>query len=197
MGRYSRRIGILSATSDGRDDRNLRSGGDGTRKSTCITNILVPDENIDMFPNFSLLRCNAISKARVECPQGRQCVCQGGGRVFDLDFAVPASKFAHGAWNVNGQRHDHLLVRRDLLVAEDFARDEAATAVLGNVGPEPPEASSMTAVRTQTTAGSPWSIFCHVFPSSLDPKSCPLRVPKYIPSGSNESAVMASRKTVS
>jgi hypothetical protein len=171
-------IGILSATRDGRDDRNLRSGGDGTRKSTRVTNILVPDENIDMFPNFSLLCCNAISNARVECPQRRQRVCQGSGRVFDLHSAVPASQFAQGTRNVKGYWHNHRLVRRDLFVAGDFARDEVASDALDNVGPEPAEASSTTAFRTQTTAGSPSSIFCHVLPSSVEPKSCPLRVPK-------------------
>jgi hypothetical protein len=58
-----------SATTDRRDDRNLRSSGDGSRKSSRESKILVTDENIYMFPNRALLRGNAISKARVEYPQ--------------------------------------------------------------------------------------------------------------------------------
>jgi len=132
-----------------------------------------------MFPNLSLLRGNAISKARVEYPQGRQRVCQDSGRVCYLDFAVPLGKFAQGPWNVKGHRHDHLFVLRDLFVASDFARDEIADDnALGDVGVELGEASSTTAFRMQTTGGSPSSIFCHVLPSSLEPKSFPLRVPK-------------------
>ena len=170
---------LISATADGRDDRNLRAYGEATRKSARESNILVPDENIDMFPNLSLLRGYPISKARVEYPQGRQRVGQGSRGVCYLDFAVPCSKFAQGRWNVKGQWRDHFFVRRDLFVATDLARDEVADDnALVNVGVAPGEASSTTAFRMQTTGGSPSSIFCHVLPSSLEPKSFPLRVPK-------------------
>ena len=46
-------------------------GPNGAGKSTTIRmimNIIVPDENIDMFADFSLLRCHAISKTWVEYP---------------------------------------------------------------------------------------------------------------------------------
>jgi len=92
--------GYPLATTDGRDDRNLRSVGDGTRESTCISDIFVPNENIDMLPQLSLLRRDAISNTRVECPQSGQRVGQSCGRVFDLDFAAPASKVAQSTRNV-------------------------------------------------------------------------------------------------
>ena len=171
--------GYPLATTDGRDDRNLRSVGDGTRESTCISDIFVPNENIDMLPQLSLLRRDAISNTRVECPQSGQRVGQSCGRVFDLDFAAPASKVAQSARNVKDYRHDQLfLVGRDLRVDRDFDRDEIAVAALGKIGAKPPEVSATTAFRTQTTDGRPSSIFCHVLPSSREPKSCPLRVPK-------------------
>src|SRR5207253_5325496 len=149
------------------------------------------------FSHLPLLRCHAVSNARVECPESRQRVGQSCGRVLDLDAPLSSGKFPQRTWDVKDQRHIHLLVRRFLLFDLDFVCGEGAGAALGNVGPKPPEASSTTAFRTHTTDGSPSSIFCHVLPSSRSPKSCPLRVPKYSPTGSNESAVMASRRTVS
>jgi hypothetical protein len=58
-----------SAAADGGDDRNLRSNRDATCQSTCEANVVVPDEDIDVLPNFSLLRGNSIAQARVEYPQ--------------------------------------------------------------------------------------------------------------------------------
>jgi hypothetical protein len=95
---------------------------------------------------------------------------------------------------------DHLFVRRVLLleiVLVDFVRREDADVGVSELAGTTPEAYSKTALRTQTTAGNPSSIFAHVRPSSREPKSWPLLVPKKIPAGSNESAVMASRRTVS
>src|SRR5439155_2276378 len=130
------------ATTDGRDDQNLRSVGDWTRESTCISDIFVPNENIDMLPQLSLLRRDAISNTRVECPQSGQRVGQSCGRVFDLDFAAPASKVAQSARNVKDYRHDQLFfVGRDLRVDRDFDRDEVAVAALGKTG-APLEASA-------------------------------------------------------
>jgi transposase len=85
---------ILSATTNSGDDRNLRSCGDGARESTCISDVFVRDENVDVFPHLSLLRCDAIPNARVECPESRQRLSQGCGRVFDLDFTASSRKFA-------------------------------------------------------------------------------------------------------
>src|ERR1700721_545152 len=95
---------------------------------------------------------------------------------------------------------DYLFVRRVLLVEMvlvDFVRWEDAGAAPREVGGTTPEAYSTSALRTQTTEGNPSSIFSHVRPSSREPKSWPLLVPKKIPAGSNESAVMASLRTVS
>src|SRR6266487_6480622 len=97
---------------------------------------------------------------------------------------------------------DHFLVRPVLLLEMflvdfvDFVRWDDAGAVLREVGATP-EAYSTSALRTHTTEGKPSSIFSHVRPSSREPKSWPLLVPKKIPAGSNESAVMASLRTVS
>jgi hypothetical protein len=83
---------------------------------------------------------------------------------------------------VKSDCHDHLLVLRDLLDATDFGRDETAgddlRGDLCDAGVEPGEASSTIALHMQATGGNPSSILCHVLPSSLEPNSFPLRVPK-------------------
>jgi hypothetical protein len=171
--------GFLSAATDGRDDRNLGSGGDGTHKPTGIANIFVSYKDIDVFPNLSLLGGNPISNARVEYPQRRQPVRQRGGRAFYFNFAEPISEFAQGARNVKSHRHNQpFFVGRDLRVVADFVGDEIACDSLDDFVPDSREASSTTAVRMQTTDGSPSRILCHVLPSSREPKICPLRVPK-------------------
>lgn len=78
--------------------------------------------------------------------------------------------------------HDYFLPLRDSLDATDPDRDETAAddlrGDLRDVGVGPAEASSTIAVRMQTTGGKPSSILCHIFPSSFEPNSFPLRVPK-------------------
>ena len=171
--------GFLSAAADGRDDRNLGSGGDGTHKPAGVANIFVSDKYIDVFANLSLLGYDAISNARVEYPQRRQPVRQRGRRAFYFNFAEPSSEFAQGAWNMKSHRHNQpFFVGRDLRVVADFVGDEIACDSLDDLGRDSPEASSTTAVRMQTTDGSPSRILCHVLPSSREPKICPLRVPK-------------------
>ncbi len=59
----------LSAAGDSGDDRNLRSGRDRARESTCISDILVPNKNIDMLPHLSLFGYDAISNSGVLCPE--------------------------------------------------------------------------------------------------------------------------------
>jgi hypothetical protein len=173
------RVGFLSAATDGRDDRNLRSGGDGTHKPAGITNIFVSDKDIDVFPNLSLLGCDAISNARVEYPQRRQRFGQRSGRVFYLNFAVPSGEFTQGTGDEKSHRHNQpFFVERDLRGFVDFVGDEIARDLGGDFAPDSPEASSTTALRMQTTDGSPSRILCHVLPSSREPKICPLRVPK-------------------
>jgi len=60
----------LSAAADSGDDRNLRSGRDGAGESTSISDILVPNENIDMLPHLALFGYEAISNSGVVCPEG-------------------------------------------------------------------------------------------------------------------------------
>ena len=96
---------IFSATTNGRDDRNLGSGGDWARESTCISDMFITDENINVFPHLSLLGCDAIANARVEGPESRQRVGQCCGRVFDLDCTVSSGKLAQGPWNMKSDRH--------------------------------------------------------------------------------------------
>jgi hypothetical protein len=95
----------FSATTNGRDDRNLASGGDWARESTCISDMFITDENINVFPHLSLLGCDAIANSRVEGPESRQRVGQCCGRVFDLDCTVSSGKLAQGPWNMKSDRH--------------------------------------------------------------------------------------------
>ena len=98
-------------------------------------------------------------------------------------------------WKVTGTIQ-LFLEGRDLRVVDDLAEDEDMRG-FGAAGLESPDGSSTTAQRTQQIDGIPSRIRSQFFPSSREAKSRPLRVPKYIPAGSNESVVMASRKTVS
>src|SRR6476646_9688105 len=96
---------IFSATTNGGDDRNLGSGGDWTRESTCISDMFITDENINVFPHLSLLGCDAIANARIEGPESRQRVGQSCGRLSDLDCTVSSGKLAQGPWNMKSDRH--------------------------------------------------------------------------------------------
>src|SRR4029077_9940599 len=68
--------GILSATTNGGDDGNLASVGDGARESTRIPDVFVTDEKIDVLPHLALLRCDAIPNARIDYPERRQRLSQ-------------------------------------------------------------------------------------------------------------------------
>src|SRR5258708_17957737 len=109
--------GFLSTAADRRHDRNLRSSGQRTHKPAGIADIFVSDEDIDVLSNLSLLGRDAISNPRVEDPQRRQSIAHRRRRVFYFKSAVPLSEFAQGTRDVEGHRHDHLLVRRDLYFA--------------------------------------------------------------------------------
>jgi len=70
------------------------------------------------------------------------------------------------------------LVRRDWLAVRDFVRrDEAVRTGFDTVDSALNDPSSINAVRMQSTGGSPSNIFSHVFPSSREANSWPLRVP--------------------
>jgi hypothetical protein len=93
---------------------------------------------------------------------------------------VACSKFPQGPRNLKGHWHDHPFVRRDGFAEPDLLRDVIADDDdnLRGVGVETRDVSSKTAFRMQATGGSPSSILCQVRPSSVEPKSLPLRVPK-------------------
>jgi hypothetical protein len=153
-----------------------------------------------VFANLSLFRCHAGADARVKIPEQGQCFSQGGGRILNHNATASLGEFTQCAGNVKGHGHDHLLVPRESVPRElvsrdllfnDFAREEIegeafdavldreeVDEVLDEVIAELRDASCTNAVRMQTTAGNPSRIFCHVFPSSREPKICPFRVPK-------------------
>ena len=64
-------ISQFSAATDGRNDRNLATVRNRARESAGVAHVFVPNEDIDMFANFSLLRCHARANARVQSPQSR------------------------------------------------------------------------------------------------------------------------------
>jgi len=87
--------------------------GDGTCKSTQVSNALVADEYVDMLTDLTLSRCNAIPHARVKFPKNLERIRQGDGLLCDFNFAATVGKIAQGNWDVKGQRHDYSLIRRD------------------------------------------------------------------------------------
>src|SRR5882724_9913370 len=96
---------VFSAATNGGNDRNLSSGGDWTRESTCISDMFIADEDINMFTHLPLLGYDAIANPRIEGRESRQRVGQSCGRVFDLDCTVSSGKFAQGPWNMKSDRH--------------------------------------------------------------------------------------------
>jgi hypothetical protein len=58
----------ISAAGNGWDNRNLSSSGYSTHKPTSESNVLVPDENIDVLANVALFRRNPMSKAGKKDP---------------------------------------------------------------------------------------------------------------------------------
>src|SRR5216684_1029778 len=95
----------IPATTNGGDDGNLGSVGDGTRESTRIPDVFVTDENIDVLPHVPLLRCDAIPNARIDCPKSRQRLSQSLRRVLDLDSTVSGRKFSQCPRNVKSDGH--------------------------------------------------------------------------------------------
>jgi hypothetical protein len=73
--------------------------------------------------------------------------------------------------------HDYFLMR-DLPEVDLDGDKAAADDPLMDVALGPEEESSTIAVLMQTTGGKPSNTLSHVFPSSLEPNTFPLRVPK-------------------
>jgi hypothetical protein len=86
------------------------------------------------------------------------------------------SRRAPGMWKVIAMTY--LLERGVLPLERELVAREEVEVLFGTARTKPAVASSTTALRTQTTEGKPSSILCQVFPSSREPNSCPLRVPK-------------------
>jgi hypothetical protein len=66
---HSIQEGSRQPTADSWNDRNLRFRANATHKAARQLNIHVPDENIYVLSNLSLLSCNAISKTGVARPK--------------------------------------------------------------------------------------------------------------------------------
>ena len=171
---------ICSSTTNGRNNRDLDANVYAAGQPAGVSYILIANKNVDMLPNFALFCCDAVTKSRADFPQCGKRLSQRRGRSTNLDTTAPPREFPQRPRNVEPYWHSHLVFRRDLLAAEDLVRDgpDDDGASLGAEGRGPEETSSIIAVRTQTMEGSPSTILCHVFPSSSEPKSCPLRVPK-------------------
>ena len=157
---------------------NFGSFRDWTHQAAGIAHIFHTNENVDMLPNLPLLGREAIPQAWVDRPQSGQCLGQRRGRLREDHLAARSRKFAQGPRNVKRYGHGYLVPRRDLRVQEDFVSEELTGDAMAAADLGPEETSSINALRTQTMLGRPSKIFCQLFPSSLDAKSCPLRVPK-------------------
>ena len=102
------------AAADSRHESKSEIRLRSSHKPTGIANILVPNEDVDVFPDLSLLSCDAISDPRVKYPQRSQRIGNCRGRGFYFNAAVPTGEFAQGTRDVKRHRHDHLLLGRDL-----------------------------------------------------------------------------------
>jgi hypothetical protein len=97
---------IFSAAADGRNDGNFSPLGNAGCESAGVADILITNEDVDVFANLSLLGHDAIANPRVKRPQRGQRIAHSGGRVFELDFVAPSRELAQSSRNVKRYRHN-------------------------------------------------------------------------------------------
>jgi hypothetical protein len=94
-----------SPAADGGNNRNLRPGRQNCGESTGVSDVLVSDEHVDVFPNLSLFSHNAVSNARAKNPQGLQAIAKRGWGGINFDPAVSTGKRTQGTRYVECDGH--------------------------------------------------------------------------------------------
>jgi len=81
-----------SAAADGWHNRDLSSRRYGSCKSTCVSEVFISYEDVNVLPDLSLFRHDTIPNAWTCNPQRLQGVSQRGRRRFKLHLAVAVGK---------------------------------------------------------------------------------------------------------
>jgi len=97
-----------SAAADGWHNRDLSSRRYGSCKSTCVSEVFISYEDVDVLPDLSLFRHDTIPNAWTCNPQRLQGVSQRGRRRFKLHLAVAVGKGTQRTRYVKRDGH-HLL----------------------------------------------------------------------------------------
>jgi len=71
---------------------DLGSRGYGSAQSSCVADVLVADEHVDVLPDLPLLVRNTISKTGMERPQDLERSRHGSRRASDLHLFASAGK---------------------------------------------------------------------------------------------------------
>src|SRR5262249_42830526 len=96
------------SAADSWDNGDLCAVRYGCLKATCVTDIFVTDEYVDVFPNLSLLSYHTASNARVLFPKGLQGLRESGCGLLDDDTALSGGERTQGARYDKGNRHSTL-----------------------------------------------------------------------------------------
>jgi len=97
-----------SAAADGWHNRDLSSRRYGSCKSTCVSEVFISYEDVNVLPDLSLFRHDTIPNAWTCNPQRLQGVSQRGRRRFKLHLAVAVGKGTQRTRYVKRDGH-HLL----------------------------------------------------------------------------------------
>jgi len=97
-----------SAATDGWHNRDLSSRRYGSCKSTCVSEVFISYEDVNVLPDLSLFRHDTIPNAWTCNPQRLQGVSQRGRRRFKLHLAVAVGKGTQRTRYVKRDGH-HLL----------------------------------------------------------------------------------------
>ena len=110
-----------SAAADGWHNRDLSSRRYGSCKSTCVSEVFISYEDVDVLPDLSLFRHDTIPNPWTRNPERLQRVSQRRPRRFKLHLTVAVGKGTQGTWYV--KRDGHHLVGIGFRSQESGARN--------------------------------------------------------------------------
>jgi hypothetical protein len=95
----------LSSAADRMKYRNLGPIGNARVQAADVADVLLPDEDVDVLPDLSLLGCHPMTEPGAERPQRLQCVSECGWRRGELDPVTSIRKGAQRRREIEGHGH--------------------------------------------------------------------------------------------
>src|SRR5690348_4497509 len=98
------RIRSSSSSADCWYGRNLRAIRHLACQASCVADVFVSDEDVDVLAHLALLVDYAVAQAGMKCPEECEGVSDGSDRECDLDRGTAGGEFAQGSGNMNDNR---------------------------------------------------------------------------------------------